>query len=475
MASSAYTFVNETGVIIPDTSAIKNEVEAEYQAAFGDDLNTDPNTPQGVLITTETSARVALANNNATLANQINPNLAGGVFLDSLLALLGSFRTPATHSTAFCTLTGVVGTSIPAGAQISDTSGNLYELVTTTVIPTGGTITGVQFQSVLTGAISGVAGTLIIIVSNILGWESVTNPTDALLGTDTQSDVSARAFRINTLGAQGMGFAEAIIAALSLTQGVTSLSFLENESSITETIRDIVMVSHSMYTCVAGTATPLAIATTLTNTKNGGCAYNNGLGVNQSVVVTNEFSGQDITVLFDTPNFVTIQMKITVSVFGNVSNVMQSIQDAIITYANGGIPNEPGFVVGANASPFQIAGAINILVPGIFVQKVELNLFSFTQQGTISPGSPNVTGLTYNSAISPGMTITGAFIPPSTTVLSLTGSTGLAMSNNATCSSPTTEILTFSPAAPSYQTTEIPIGVFQQALANPNLITVIQV
>ena len=478
MASSGYNFINESGVIVPDASTIGDEVKAEYLAAFGDDLNTDPSTPQGVLIATETTARINVANNNANLANQINPNLACGVFLDALLALLGSHRTQSTPSTVNCTITGVVGTSIPAGAQISDASGNLYELITTTVIPTGGTITGVPFQSVLTGAIPGAAGTLTVIISNILGWESVTNPATATLGTETQSDLEARLFRLNTLGAQGTGFAEAIIAALHLTPGVTSLSFQENVSSITETISSIVMVSHSLYTCVAGTATPLAIAQTLTNTKDGGCAYNNGLGVNQSVVVTNEFSGQAITVLFDTPSFVTIQMQITVHVFGNVSNIQQSIQEAILAYANGEIANEPGFVVGGNVSPFQIAGAINIKVPGVFVQEVQIATFSFTQQGTLGVLSPNVTGLTYNSAISPGMFISdgGVNIPALTTVSSLTGSTGLVMSASSTNTpDPVTEILTFTVPTPSFQTTEIPIGVFQQAITSASLITVIPV
>ena len=35
----AYNFINETGVIVAGTSAIKAEVEAEYLAVFGADLD----------------------------------------------------------------------------------------------------------------------------------------------------------------------------------------------------------------------------------------------------------------------------------------------------------------------------------------------------------------------------------------------------------------------------------------------------
>ena len=35
----AYNFVDESGTIIPDTSVFQAEIEAEYQAVFGADLD----------------------------------------------------------------------------------------------------------------------------------------------------------------------------------------------------------------------------------------------------------------------------------------------------------------------------------------------------------------------------------------------------------------------------------------------------
>lgn len=469
--ADVYNYVVPTGVILTDTGIIQTEVQTEYKAAFGSDLNVAPNTPQGILITTETLSRKAAADNNAALANQINPNQAGGVFLDALLALTGAARTPSTYSLALCNIIGVTGTSLPAGAQISDNNGNVYQLVTTTVIPNGG-ITGVPFTAVLPGAVPGNAGTLTTIVSNILGWESVTNPSDVVLGTLTQSDSSARVFRLNTLASQGMGLAKAIISAL-YNVGVNSLTFQENVTSTTQVINGVTMISHSLYTCVSpGSATLQTIAQTLTNKKNGGCGYNNGLGIPQNVNVTNQYSGQTIPVLFDTPSMVTIAIIVTVHAFTSVQNVQTAVQNAILTYAAGGIPNEPGFVVGAAVSPFQIAGAINILVPGLFVQEVQVAISSFTQQGTIANMMNTVTGLTYNSAISTGMGVSGNGILNSTTVSSLVGSTGLTLSNNSTLNA--TEILTFTPTL-SFQTTEIPLAVWQQAVTSNPYITVIQV
>jgi uncharacterized phage protein gp47/JayE len=555
-SGNVYNYIEPTGVITTDANQIQSDVQNEYLNTFGSDLNIDPSTPQGMLITIEALSRIAVADNNVALANQINPNIAGGVFLDALMQLLGLQRMPATNSTVSCTITGVVGTSIPAGAQISNSDGSVvFEIISLTVIPTGGSISNVPFQSVLTGAIAAPANTLTTIVSNILGWETVTNPLAATQGIATQSDNQARLYRQNALGAQGNSIAANVIAALYEIPGVAQagVTFQENVSSIPQTINDILMVPHSIYTVVGGTSNLSAIASALTYGKAAGAAYNNGLGIPISYPFLNQYSNQVINVLFDLPSLVNISIQVTVHAFTTVQNVTTSVQNAIIQYATGNLPGQSGFVVGAAVSPFQLAAAINILVPGLFVQEIQVGIESFTQQGIITNGANTVTGLTYNAPISPyigiqtgmtitdagsnilpgttvasivgghaitmsananfasfslqgtissgmntvtgmtsnagivvGMGITGAGIPGATTVASLVGSTGITMSANATISS--TETLTFTPASgatltdiltftttPSYQTTEIPIGVWQQAITSAPYITVTSV
>lgn len=93
-----YQFITSQGVIIPDTSTLRDDVESEFKSVFGQDLDVSPETPQGALITMEVENRDAIVRNNAELANQINPDLAGGIFLDAIWALMGGQRFDATHS-----------------------------------------------------------------------------------------------------------------------------------------------------------------------------------------------------------------------------------------------------------------------------------------------------------------------------------------------------------------------------------------
>lgn len=227
--TDSYQYINSTGVIVPETSGILSDVQTEYKAVFGADLAVTADTPQGVLITAETLARVQEINNNAAVANQINPNISGGVFLDAIMALtLPPGRTAATQTLVqSVALTGVAGTIIPAGVQAKTAVGDLFATPTLVTLDSGGNAT-VDFVSVEYGAIPCAAHALNTIVSNVLGWETVDNDNAGILGTSTQSDQAARALRLNTLGFQGVALPVAQTSSLYYINGVTSLQFLEN-------------------------------------------------------------------------------------------------------------------------------------------------------------------------------------------------------------------------------------------------------
>ena len=364
MADSQYQYIDTTGVIVPDTEDTLGVVDAEYKEVFGNDLITTPDTPQGVLISAETAARNAVIENNAALANQINPNIAGGVFLDAIMALTGIQRQPQTPSRIpSVALTGVAGSILPQGVQARSVNGDLFQSVAAVTLD--GTGNGVvDFIAVEYGPIPCPAHDLTQIVTGILGWETVDNPTAATLGTTTQSDQVARAYRQNTMAFQGVALAEAITSALYATTGVKSLQFRENVAHTTQTIDGISMVSHSIYVCVDG-GTDLDVASALLENKSSGAAWNGDTEVD----VVEPASGQTYAVKFDRPTTVGILVRVTIK-NGTEPNVVQAILD----YANGLIDGQPGFTVGSPVSPFELSGAINREFPAIYVQKVEISL-----------------------------------------------------------------------------------------------------
>lgn len=370
---SYYIFTQATGVITVDTATLLADVEAEYLAAFGNDLAVTPDTPQGVLIAAETVAREGAMRNVAQLANQINPNVAEGVFLDAIWALTGGRRQPATKTVVpGAILSGVPSSIIPAGAIAANVvTGDRFTLAAAVVLDNTGNATG-TFVSVADGQIPADAGDLSQIVSGVIGWEAVTNPSAGVMGTVLESDEQSRVRRKNTLALQGVSINEATVSRLYDTAGVRSVAFRENYTAAPVVVDGIPLVANSIWACVDG-GTDADVAASLLTTKSAGCDWNGAVSVN----VVDQFSGQTYPVLFDRPTPQAILVNVTVKP-GTLANPIAAVKQAVLDYANGLLLNEPGFTIGTDVSAFELAAAINSQLPGIFVQLVEVAFASMT-------------------------------------------------------------------------------------------------
>lgn len=365
---ATFDYISDRGVIVPDTATIRQDVVEEWRSAFGQDLVTTPETPQGVLITAEVEARDAVARNNAAVANQINPDIAGGVFLDAIWALTGGRRRTATHSLASSVvLTGRPGTIIPAGALVGvEETGQLFALLGTAVIGKTGQTTA-DFQAVDSGPVQASSGQLNQIVSGVLGWETVSNPSDAILGQASESDIASRARRRNTLALQSTALPEAITSRLHDLEGVRSLAFRENVGSEPLEIDGVTLKPHSIYVCVEGGSDD-DIARALLESKSLGAGWNGAT----TVSITEPVSGQRYDVSFDRAESVPVFVRVTARFNGLDAQTI--IPAAIIAYKDGELDGDEGFTVGRNVSPFELAGAVNQVEPRLFVTRVEVSL-----------------------------------------------------------------------------------------------------
>ena len=362
-----FQYIDTLGTIVPDTSTTRDEVAAEWQAVFGADLVTTPETPQGVIITLQTEQRDAIARNNAELANQINPDIAGGVYLDALMSFTGGARRSATQSTiSGVVFSGVPGTNIPAGSQaIVSGSGQIFTTDNPYIIGSGGSVTG-SMTAVEYGPIEVPINGLDTVASAVLGWETVTNPNAAVPGDLEESDIAARRRRLDTLAVQSMSVAEAVVSRVMSIPEVRSMSFRENTAATTQTIDGISMVAHSIYACVEG-GSDADVAQALYDTKTAGAGYNGS----QTVSVTDPYSGQITSVKFDRPTQTPILVRVTVK--QTALDAQNIVRDAIMDYVNGDLPGGMGLKVGDDVYPFEFSGAINQVQPPLIVTNIEIS------------------------------------------------------------------------------------------------------
>lgn len=360
-----YNYVTSEGVIVPDTSAIREQVEAEWKSAFGADLPVTPETPQGVIITTEVEARDGMVRNNAEVANQINPDIAGGIWLDALWSLTRGSRRAATRSRlSGVVFSGVPGTIIPAGslATVQGTNSRFRTIVNIIIGASGSTTS--SMEAVEAGPIAAPVGGLNEVASSVLGWETVSNPSAAVLGQTRESDVSSRRRRRQTLSLQSVGMPESIISRLYDTDGVRSLSFRENITNANIVIDGVTLLPHSIYACVEG-GSDIDVATALHASKAVGPNYNGSVTVN----VTDPSSGQVYAVKFSRPVQRTFRARITVK--KSNLDVQTIIPNAIEMYVNGELEGDSGLTVNQDLSSFELAGAVNQVEPRIFVLRAE--------------------------------------------------------------------------------------------------------
>jgi len=362
-----YSFIANRGVIVVDTATTRTQVEAEFRAVFGEDMPTDPATPQGMLITRITEERDAIARNNAELANQINPNLAGGVFLDSLVALTGGRRRSSVRSLIVgAVLGGIPGTNVPAGSIAETEQGEQFELVTMVVLDSTGTSPG-NLRALQDGEIVVPPGGLNTVASSVLGWETITNPVAAIPGQVEENDVLLRRRRAQTLALQTTSINEAIVSRLYSIEAVRSCYYLENYADVDQVIDGIPMRKHSIWACVEG-GTDQEVAQALFETKTVGGGYNGAVVVQ----VADPVNGREYEVKFDRPEEVALLIRVTVR--AGALDVQQLIPDLVMNYVNGDIEGDVSFVVGSDVSTFEIASAINQQEPTIFVKKIELSV-----------------------------------------------------------------------------------------------------
>lgn len=366
---ATYDYINAAGVIIPDTSTIKAEVEAEYKSIYGADFVIDSSSEQAREIDAEVTSRISVLRNNAKLANQINPNIAEGVFLDADYALMGGERDSKQQSTVMLTLSGVAATIIPAGSFAEDDNKQIWVSQNEAIIDISGSVNA-SFRSQEFGPINAAIGEINTIVSGgVLGWETVTNSVAAVPGKLEQSDQSARRQRKIEIGRNSKSNAYSIIAEIHSLEGVSGVSYRENYTDAPMVIDGVNLVPHSNYVCVdGGVDSEIAEAYQI---KSGGSDYNGTV----TVPYTDPDSGQVIPVKFDRPTVLPIICKVTARVGTSISAI-EDIKDAVLSYADGEINNELGFYLAENISAFEIGSAVNVSLASVFINKCEIALKS---------------------------------------------------------------------------------------------------
>lgn len=378
-----YDYITGTGVIVPDTSKILQDVVDEWKEVFGNQLNTDPETPQGRLIEMIARQRVFTVQMAAALANVLNLNKAYGFVLDDIGSLFQLKRQSATYTTTQITMSGVADTVIPIGTELMSDDGDKFINDYEYTIGSNGSVTG-MFRAEETGAIQAPVGTITTIISQVSGLETVVNNASAEVGQEQESDQEFRNRIKASLNINSTSVLSAIKGAIADVSGVNQVKVYENTSA-TDTIlaTDFEIPAHSFGAIVDYNEVDLVnepitygIIEAIYKKKSLGAGYiTNATPAGEDYIITrgytDENDGQTHNVSFAIPKTANVAVTITVDKKNYAGDDLESdIKNAIANFVSGNNPEVDMVEIGGLLSPFEIASAISSEIPDIFIQSV---------------------------------------------------------------------------------------------------------
>lgn len=300
-----------TGLVLPAESAILAGVLADENAAFGGDMSTLLASPQGQLAQSLTAIIGDKNNQIANIVNQIDPNTAAGRWQDAIGQLYFMTRIAAAGSVVTGRCVGLVGSLIPAGSLAQDAAGYLWASQADATISPYGSV-DVSFQCQTTGPIACAIGSLSTIYKAITGWESITNPAAAVLGTAVESRADFEFRRKNSVASNAKGSTASILGSVLAVPNVLDAYVIDNPTNAAMLVgaTNYSVAPHSVYIAVVGGAA-VDVAKAIWVKKDLGCDYN---GNTSAVVIDTDNTGEpQYTVTWETPAALPVFIKVNLS------------------------------------------------------------------------------------------------------------------------------------------------------------------
>lgn len=361
------------GLVLPQESEILAGVQADYNDAFGGNLNPALNTPQGQLASSTTAI---IADANAKLAefvNQVNPDTADGVMQDGIARIYFLERSPGVPTNVACQCVGDFGTVIPVGAQAQDTSGNRYTCTDGGTIPVSGTIT-LNFANIEDGPIPCPANTLTIIYRAIPGWDTINNAAPGVVGRLVESRAEFEFRRKNSVALNAHGSKEAIYAAVFNVPDVLDVYVTENVTNDPVFVgpTNYELSPHSVYVAVVG-GLAQDIGNAIYTKKDLGCDMNGNTTV--TVFDTSYTPPQpSYTITFNRPTPLPIFFRVELTDATSLpSDIEQQVKDAIVAQFNG-FGDQPRIRIGGLILASKFYNAVNAISDEVSILSILIGL-----------------------------------------------------------------------------------------------------
>lgn len=265
-------YLDSAGLHLESLTEIVDQLESDFKAVYGADINLDANSPDAQMIRIFAQAKFDMLAVIADVYATMSPDQAVGSVLDQRCVINGLIRRGATYTYTNVTVTadrdvtlaGLDTTDAPF--TVEDSTGNQFYLVTGVSLAAGST--ALQFRAAEAGEVQTTIGTITTVTTVTLGITAVNNPDAALTtGINEETDAELRIRRRESVSLASTGYVDGLKAALRNIDAVTDAEVYENVTSSTDANG---IPGHSIWAIVDG-GDATEIATAIYQKRSAGC------------------------------------------------------------------------------------------------------------------------------------------------------------------------------------------------------------
>lgn len=337
----------ENGLELNDTSTILEQVKNVFTTAFPD-LNTDPSTPQGQIITSLTELLTQAQQDIVEFAN-IFVNGGTGIWLDAYAkTYYGITRKQASKGSVTALISGTIGTIIPAGFTAK--SGDYeYSTISEYIIESDGSCYA-ELLAKDTGSFSIDAGTLTTIITPVKGVERITNPYESTSGADTETDNELRLRVLNSLNYRAVSIFDGLLAQIEQLAGVQKIAGKENYTKNSIEYKGITIEPNSIAIVVKG-GDLKQIGKVILENKTVGAYVQGDIDISVYEEISRETS--IMRIYRPTPKQLKAELKVVINNLTS-QDYIEQLQQQLINIIN-------NYRINDEIIPFQVASKISLL------------------------------------------------------------------------------------------------------------------
>jgi len=236
------------GVSADTFQDVFDELVTGFQTIYGNEINLDPDTPDGQRIALLTQKIHDIQDFGIWLYNQSDPDTATGDSLIRQLKLSGIYLLTGDYSQAQLTVIASKSCILPINWTVQDTLGQNWVTLYEYALTAGSN--SVTVFSEVEGAIEAAIGTITTPVTIIIGVSSVSNPAIAITGRAEETEEEIRIRRNKSLESSATSTVGGLYSALGLVYNVSDINIIENETNTYDSTN--ALDAHSIWIILTG-------------------------------------------------------------------------------------------------------------------------------------------------------------------------------------------------------------------------------